>query len=183
VLPYRLSICGIQELPNFADQDVSHVVSILDPGHPDPIHFAMFPPHDRVIWRYHDIVNEQPEQVRPGDSDVRAILDFGRALAVQDVRHLLVHCHMGLSRSTACALILMVSHGAGEADAFEHLRAIRLFSWPNSRMLGLADEMLGRGGRLVAEMKDHHRRMAKLRPDLVAYLRTSERAAEVPPAE
>lgn len=183
-LAFPLTICGINELPQYADAGISHVLTILDPGWPDPEHFSRFRPHRRTIWRFHDIVNPAEGQSHPTEADVQAILDYGEALRSETVDHLLIHCHLGLSRSTATAIILMVqAGGGGEAEAFEYLRTIRPFSWPNSRMIGTADVLLGRGGTLLEAMRAHHRLMARARPDMMHYLRTSERGAEVPPEE
>lgn len=184
LLPFPLTICGIDELPDHADSGVSHVLTIIDPEWPDPEHFALFKPHKRTIWRFHDIVNPQPGQQHAGEHDVRRILDYGTALQDEAVVHLLVHCHMGISRSTATAAILMAQHHPGsEIAAFEQLRRVRPYSWPNSRMIAMADHLLERKGALVAAMKDHHHAMARQRPDMMPYLRASERAAEVPADE
>ncbi|CAA7624847.1 Predicted protein tyrosine phosphatase [Candidatus Terasakiella magnetica] len=184
LLPYPLTICGIDELPRHADAGVSHVLTILDPEWPDPEHFARFQPHRRTIWRFHDIVNTHEGQEHPDEHHVRGILEYGEALKREEVKHLLIHCHMGISRSTATAAILMAqSHPGREREAFAHLRAIRPYSWPNSRMLAMADTMLARGGVLVEAMREHHQIMFDARPDMMDYLRASERAAEVPPAK
>ncbi|TAN56436.1 MAG: protein-tyrosine-phosphatase [Magnetospirillum sp.] len=181
-LAFPLTICGIDELPGHAEVGVSHVLTILDPEWPDPEHFARFRPHRRTIWRFHDIVHPHEGQTHPTEADVRAILDYGRALRTEAVAHLLIHCHLGLSRSTATAVILMTQDNPGrEAEAFEHLRVVRPFSWPNSRMVGMADALLERNGALVEAMRAHHRVMARARPDMMPYLRASERGAEVPP--
>lgn len=184
LLPFPLTICGIDELPQHAGRGVSHVVTILDPGWPDPEHFGLYPPHARTVWRFHDIVNPQDGQLHATARDVEAILAYGEGLRAETVDHLLIHCHMGISRSTATAVILMVQDNPGrEAEAFAHLKAIRPFSWPNSRMVGMADDILGRGGALVEAMRRHHHGVARVYPDKMSYLRASERAAEVPPEE
>ncbi|HSV28936.1 MAG TPA: protein-tyrosine-phosphatase, partial [Candidatus Omnitrophota bacterium] len=149
--------------------------------HPDPEVFATFGPHRRTVWRFHDTITERPDNAHPTPETVRAILDFGDASRDMDVSHLLVHCHMGISRSTAAAAILMAQHNRGrEAEAFAHLWDIRPRSWPNSRMVALADAMLERGGALVAAMTAHHARVARAYPDFAALLRQGERAHEVP---
>lgn len=184
LLPFPLTICGIDELPAHAGAGISHVLTILDPGWPDPGHFSLYPPHRRTIWRFHDIVNPQDGQTHATPRDVEAILEYGAGLKADVVEHLLIHCHMGISRSTATAIILMAQHNPGrEADAFTHLAAIRPFSWPNSRMVRMADHMLDRQGALVEAMRLHHHGVARVHPDKMPYLRASERAAEVPPEE
>jgi hypothetical protein len=47
-------------------------------------------------------------------------------------------------------------------------------------MIGFADEILGRDGRLVAALKDHYRLQAVALPSFVAELHRSGRGAEVP---
>ncbi len=67
----------------------------------------------------------------------------------------MIHCFAGLSRSTAAAYIAMCvlnPHTPEEAIA----RALRRSSdtaVPNRRFVGLADELLGREGRMVAALR------------------------------
>lgn len=179
LVPYKITICGLDELCLHGRAGVTHVLTILDPHWPDPLDFSRYRPHRRTVWRFHDIIDERPGMAAPQPTDVEAILTFGRETGGID--HLLVHCHMGISRSTATAIILMAQHRPGrEAEAFDHLSAIRPKSWPNSRMLGMADTMLGRDGALVAAMRAHYARVAAAHPDFAALLRLGERAAEVP---
>ena len=49
----------------------------------------------------------------------------------------------------------------GDEDGiFARIREIRPIAWPNSRMIGFADDILGRGGRLNAALRDHYRLQA-----------------------
>lgn len=179
LVPFRITICGLDELCLHGQSGVSHVLTILDPDWPDPADFAGYGPHRRTVWRFHDTITERPGMAPPQPDDVAAILTFGQDHGGID--HLLVHCHMGISRSTAAAAILMAQHNPGrERDAFDQLWAIRPRSWPNSRMVRFADLMLDRQGALVAAMRHHHTRVAAAYPDFAALLRQGERAAEVP---
>lgn len=180
LVPYRITICGLNELCLHASARVTHVLTILDPDHPDPADFAAWTAHSRTTWRFHDTIRVRDDMAHPTEATIQAILDFGAAKD-PSVEHLLVHCHMGISRSTACAAILMVQHNPGrERDAFRHIRAIRPMSWPNSRMIALADEALGRTGALVAAMREHHAAVARAHPELARMLLAGERAHEVP---
>lgn len=179
LVPYRITICGLEELCLHGQTGVSHVLTILDPEWPDPTDFAAYAPHSRTVWRFHDIIGERAGMEAPQPADVAAILTFGQESGGID--HLLVHCHMGISRSTAAAAILMAQHNPGrERHAFDHLWAIRPRSWPNSRMVRFADLMLGRKGALLDAMREHHARVAAAYPDFAAMLRLGERSAEVP---
>lgn len=184
LLPYDITICGLQELCRHADRGVTHVVSILDPEHPDPEDFGTYGPHSRELWRFDDVVQDLEGFVVPGEREVEAVLTFGRRLKEEKVDHLLIHCHAGVSRSTATAIILMVQDNPGrEAEAFAELTRIRSRSWPNSRMLGLADDMLGRGGALTAALLEHLARMRRDHPELARMIAQYGRAHEVPDLE
>ncbi len=181
LVPYRITICGLAELGEHGAAGVTHVLTIIDPGFPDPGDFAAYPPHRRLVWRFHDTILDVTDLTPPQPADVDAILEFGRGAGGDGIGHLLVHCHMGISRSTATAAILMAQHHPGREDeAFAALRAIRPQSWPNSRMIAFADARLGRDGRLTAAMRRHHAVVARANPELAALLREGERAPEVP---
>ena len=180
LLPYRLTICGLDELDLHARNDVTHVVSIIDPAQPDPEDFADYPPHDRTLWRFDDIIAPRDGMIVPGETDVRRILDLGDRLAGEPVRHLLVHCHAGVSRSTATAALLMAQRNPGrESDIFQRLDAMRQPAWPNSLIVRMGDELLGRGGALVDALRAHHNRVAQRLPAFAAFLRANGRAHEV----
>lgn len=180
----RLTVCGLGELHGHRAGGVTHVLSILDPGYPEPEAFLAYDPHHRLTLRFHDIIGRWPGWVAPEREDVEALLEFGRDLdqAGERLRHLLVHCHAGISRSTAALATLIARHTAAgdEATIFARLRAIRPQAWPNSRMVGFADELLGRGGRLNQALRDHYRQQAPAYPDFVEELRRVGRDAEIP---
>jgi predicted protein tyrosine phosphatase len=114
----------------------------------------------------------------PTPEDVTRLIEVGTSL--DDHGHVLVHCHAGMSRSTASALLFMVLHGANPQDAVEHLMQVRFPCWPNSLIVRMADEQLDLGGTLVAASRTVYRRMQRERPDYVAQLATTSRAAEIP---
>lgn len=179
-----LTICGLDELDSHCAAGVTHVLSILDPGYPEPPAFARYDAHHRLTLRFHDIIGPWPGWQAPERADVEALIAFGAELdaAGGGLRHLLVHCHAGVSRSTAAMATLLTRHAppGGEARVFERIRGIRPQAWPNSRMVGFADELLGRGGRMVAALQDHYRAQAKVLPDFLEELRRSGRASEIP---
>ncbi|NBB71846.1 MAG: protein-tyrosine-phosphatase [Alphaproteobacteria bacterium] len=180
LIPYRLTICGLGELAGFADTGVSHVLSILDPDWPDPQAFRLYPPHRRVVHRFDDVLGAVGDAAPPEVGHVDAILRWGDVLAAEAAGHVLVHCHAGVSRSTAAAVMLMARDQPGrEAEAFDAVWRIRPRSWPNSRMLAIADRLLRRDGALVAALADHQRRVAAGDPEFAALLAGGERAHEV----
>jgi predicted protein tyrosine phosphatase len=175
-----LTVCGLDELDRHSGRGVTHVLSLLDPEWPDPGAFSGFDPHLRLTLRFHDAIEPGRNIVLPQRTDVDAILAFGRG-AGDEVPHLLIHCHAGVSRSTAAmAMILAQALPHEKEDAiFDRLVEIRPGAWPNSRMIAFADELLGRDGRLsVAVARIYARRLAK-RPELAATMRELNRGREV----
>ena len=51
--------------------------------------------------------------------------------------HVLIHCRMGISRSTAAAMIVLLEHGLSEADALSIVKEVRPIACPNTHMLDL----------------------------------------------
>jgi predicted protein tyrosine phosphatase len=173
------TVCGLEELSGHGARGVSHVLSLLDPGTPDPEAFAAYGPHARTTLRFHDCLGPGDGLVPPEPEHVAAILDFGRGL--DGPAHLLVHCHYGLSRSTAALLTLFAqAEPESPADALvARLHALREPAWPNARMIGFADAMLGREGRLSEAVRQLHARQLQVRPHLAELLRGLGRGAEV----
>lgn len=176
--PPKLTICGVHELPDHCTSGVSHALSILDPEMADPAAFRHFGRHRRTVLRFHDHVIDFAGGDCPQEHHVEAIIGFGEELADEQPDHLLVHCWMGLSRSTAATAILLTQHEAGsEAHAFDRVFQVRPRSWPNARMIALADRLLGRRGALMSALKDHHRRVLAHLPDIADQLRGYGRSA------
>ena len=68
---------------------------------------------------------------------------------------IVVHCYAGISRSTAAAFITMCAlrPELAEADIARSLRAASPFATPNVLLVGFADRILGREGRMG--LRDH----------------------------
>jgi len=178
---YDITICGIDELGLHCEAGVSDVLSIIDPLASDPIAFDVYQPHRREILRFDDLIFEVPGLIAPQDAHLERLLAFGAALEASNVAHLLVHCHAGVSRSTAAAAILMAQHNPGrEADAFLALLDLRPQAWPNTRMVEIADRLLARQGALCEGLADYRRALLKLRPHLAEMIMSVGRGHELP---
>ena len=175
-----LTICGLEELDAHSAVGVSHILSILDPEWPEPAAFRAFDPHLRTTLYFHDAIEPGPNIVLPEKADVEAILAFGRDVG-QDLRHLLIHCHAGISRSTAAMAMILAQAFPQESEGaiVERLFAIRPQAWPNSRMIGFADDLLGRDGRFMAAVAGIYARRLAGRPELADTMRRLDRAREV----
>jgi predicted protein tyrosine phosphatase len=180
----RLTICGLNELCTFRDAAVTHVLSILDPGYPEPQDFAAYGEHKRLTLRFDDVIDEAPGMVLPERVHIVELLRFGEGLARaggDPLGHLLVHCHAGISRSTASMTILLAEARpeTEEDELFAAIREIRPQAWPNSRMIAMADELLGRSGRLFAALRRHYGEQMRRRPDLAEMIGRVGREKEV----
>ena len=187
IVPFGISVCGIEELSGHCETGVSHVLSILDPEWPVPEAFGGFGEHAKLELRFHDVIEETPGQVAPERDDVEAILAFGRDLQGEPAAaaRLLVHCHAGVSRSTASvALLLAQARPSLPAERIlQGVLGIRDKAWPNLRILELGDALLGRGGTLPAAAADLYRHQLRLRPHLAEVMRQAGRGREVDLAE
>jgi predicted protein tyrosine phosphatase len=187
IVPFGISVCGIEELSGHCETGVSHVLSILDPEWPVPEAFGGFGEHAKLELRFHDVIEETPGQVAPERDDVEAILAFGRDLQGEPAAaaRLLVHCHAGVSRSTA-SMALMLAQARPSLPAERILQGvlgIRDKAWPNLRILELGDALLGRNGTLPAAAADLYRHQLRLRPHLAEVMRQAGRGREVDLAE
>ncbi len=183
--PFRITICGLDELAARGAGDATHVVSILDPGWPDPPELKTHDLHRRVKLYFHDVIEPLPGVILPERWDVDLLLAFGRE--VIDHRehatgsHLLIHCHAGVSRSTAAAILILAQRNADRPadEAVLGMARLRPHAWPNLRMLELGDAALGRNGEIVRAAAAYYRAALDRQPGLAAAMIEGGRGREV----
>lgn len=101
-----------------------------------------------------EIVDHLDGHVAPDVAHVQDLLRFARAW---DRAHpLLIHCYAGVSRSTAAAYVAACALRPDycEYETAQKLRALSPTATPNARIVAIADNLLGRGGRMVAAIGD-----------------------------
>ena len=181
LVPFQVTICGLDELGLHCEARVTHVLSILDPGWPEPEALGAFDPHRRLELRFHDVIETGSGYIAPESRDVEQLLAFGRDLTEARGTHLLVHCHAGVSRSTAAAtLILAQTHPDRPAEeALLTVARQRPRAWPNLRILELGDALLERRGELVDAARAHYRRRLDREPWMIEQMIESGRGREV----
>jgi predicted protein tyrosine phosphatase len=178
----RITICGIDELRLHGDAGVTHVLSILDPDWPDPAEFIAYDPHHRIALRFHDVIAPSPSIVPPSPDHVEQLLAFGReANAAGSDTHILIHCHAGISRSTAAAALLLAQADPARqpADIFAEIARLRPRAWPNLLLLELGEAALGRQGEIVPAAAAQYRRVADANPSFALFIRDAGRGREV----
>jgi predicted protein tyrosine phosphatase len=110
-----------------------------------------------------DDINDHIEgYVVPAEEHVGDLLRFVRAW--DRANPLVVHCYAGISRSTAGAFVTAcaLNPRRDELSIARALRAASHTATPNLRIVRLADQMLGRDGRMV-------RAIDAIGPGLAAY--------------
>jgi predicted protein tyrosine phosphatase len=184
-LAIRTVICGLDQLDLHSASRITHVLSILDPGFPDPDAFKAYGPHARTSLRFHDEIEPGLNRILPQANDIETILSLGRTMA-EDLEkggkpHMLVHCQMGISRSTAATAILLLTihRGKDEDDIFARLLELQPNAWPNCLMIELADDLLQRRGRFTAAAGRLYAAQLEKKPESADFLRRHGRGREV----
>ena len=183
IAPFRITVCGLDELAAIGPSRPTHVLSILDPDWPVPEAFGTYGEHEKLELRFHDIIETNTQERPPTQDHIDALLAFGRDLQSEPPAdaHLLVHCHAGISRSTA-AMSLILAQALPENQANQILAEvlrIRDKAWPNLRMLELGDATLHRGGTLPAAAHAIYRRQIERRPFLWEFMNNANRKREL----
>jgi len=185
LVPFEVTICGIDELSSHSDRGVTHVLTLLDPGCPAPNALARLGARQYLDLRFYDIIDPHPALAAPETGHVERLLAFGRGLA--DIRsgHLLVHCHMGISRSSAATFLLLAQARPDRAasELLAEIVRIRPLAWPNLRIVELGDAMMARQGELIAATVERYRDLLRERPKLRVAMARLGRTRELAAAD
>ncbi|MEI6440745.1 MAG: protein-tyrosine phosphatase family protein [Alphaproteobacteria bacterium] len=141
--------CGLAELANvIAARRPSHLVSLLDPS--SMITTPLGITRDRHLrLEVNDVSAPTEGRVPPTEELILKLLSFGRSW--DETAPMLVHCWAGISRSTAAAFVIACdkSPRADELTIALAMRRAAPYAAPNRGMVILADDLMGRGGRMV----------------------------------
>jgi predicted protein tyrosine phosphatase len=144
-----LIVCGLSEVSGLiATRRPSHVLTLLgSDGMIDML--PGFTPERHLRLEVNDIAEAADGLVLADADMISRLLEFGRTW--DEAAPMIVHCWAGISRSTASAFAL-----ACERNPHMDERAIALsmrqaapHAYPNRRIVALADDILGRRGRMV----------------------------------
>jgi predicted protein tyrosine phosphatase len=120
--------------------------------------------------RFHDAIERSAAVTLPTIDDVVAILAFGSRLGAE--ARLVVHCHYGVSRSTAAMAMLIARDASLSGDeVFARLLQIRPRAWPNSLMIRYAEDLLGRTDNLMPALGRLYSRQLNRIPDIAQFMR------------
>ena len=126
----------------------SHVVTLINPATPVQRPAAIAPERHLFIG-VNDIVDPLDGHILPADAHVEQLLAFARAWDQQ--APMVIHCWAGVSRSTAAAFITVCAlrPERDEAATARLLRELSPSATPNAKLVRIADDLLGRGGRMA----------------------------------
>ena len=123
----------------------SHAISLLSPGTEIP----PAPCDARLALSFHDIHMPTDGLILPDDAAVQQLLAFGRGWT--GAAPMIVYCWAGISRSPAALLTLacQLCPAMAEDRIAAAFRAAAPWVTPNPMIMRLADEQMGRNGRMV----------------------------------
>lgn len=130
------------------EHGVAHVVTLLAPNTPHDAPRGIAPDRHLKLF-FHDIVEHMDGHIPPSATDAGRLIDFLSSWDRQDP--MLIHCWAGISRSTAAAYtaLCLFRPKADEEELALELRAASPSATPNKLIVSLADDVLGRNGRMV----------------------------------
>lgn len=149
-----LIVCPLKHLPAMvAQHGASHVLSVVSADMPveRPAGIAAA---NHLTLHFNDVATETRGLQAPRASDIEQMIGFARSWNRQNP--MVIHCWMGVSRSTASALTVALACKPERDDVqlAAELRFLAPFASPNLRIVALADAALSRGGALVEAVMD-----------------------------
>ena len=144
-----LIVTPLSRLPQvIAERAPSHLITLLSPEEliETP---AGFPAERHLRLGVHDIAAPQDGFVAPDAAMVERIFAFAQGW--DGARPMVVHCWAGISRSTASAFAIACERDphADELEIALGMRRASPSAYPNRRIVALADDILGRRGRML----------------------------------
>ncbi|MDO9474945.1 MAG: hypothetical protein Q7J28_18030 [Caulobacter sp.] len=126
----------------------SHLITLLDPHMMGDCPRG-FRPDRHLKIAVDDVWEPQTGKILPAEDVVEDVLAFGKTWTGKSP--MLVHCWAGVSRSTATAFILACQRlpEIEEAKIAQALRKASASATPNPLLVRLADDIMGRKGRMV----------------------------------
>ena len=144
-----IHVCSLAKLPETAQQiGASHVVTLLR-----DVDLIVRPPgiapDNHLVIHVDDITCPLDGYTHPCEEHIGELISF-----VQNWNRaapLLVHCYAGISRSTAAAFAAAcaIEPQRDEVAIAQALRRASPTATPNALIVSLADQVLGRNGRMV----------------------------------
>lgn len=144
-----IHVCSLAALhPTVATTGASHILSVMA-----DVEQVRRPPSVLEVNHLRIAMDDITEHIEgftaPNESHIAQVLDFVRGW--DRAAPLVVHCYAGISRSTASAFAAAcaLNPDRDEAVIARAIRAASPSAYPNRLIVTLADQALGRDGRMV----------------------------------
>ena len=143
----KLIVCPLAQLDTALALAPSHVLTLLGPGAEIPT-CPGIAPTQRLVLNFNDINGPVEGLTHASSADIENLITFAQSWHGPDP--FVAHCWAGISRSTAAAYIIACArHAPGlEQELATQLRQLAPTATPNPWMIALADDLLGRDGRM-----------------------------------
>jgi predicted protein tyrosine phosphatase len=149
-----IHVCSLAALPETVRRTgASHVLTVM--GNVDQVQRPeSVKPANHLKVAMDDITEPMDGFVAPSDAHVAQVLNFVRSWDRN--APLVIHCWAGVSRSTASAFAAacMLNPHRDEMEIARKLRAASPIASPNRLIVSLADNALGREGRMLRALDD-----------------------------
>jgi predicted protein tyrosine phosphatase len=148
-----IHVCSLARLHETVETTgARHIVTLLgiEDNVPRPAAIAA---ENHLRLHMHDITTFIDGYAMPQSEHVERLIQFVRRWGRETP--LVIHCYAGISRSTAAAFttVCTLNPQRDERTVARALRQASPTALPNPRLVRLADEILGRGGRMVAAIE------------------------------
>ena len=148
-----IHVCSLARLHETVEgTGARHVVSLIG-DEASLVRPTQVAPQDHLWLRLHDISAPLDGYIMPGEDQIADLLRFVKRWDRRTP--LVVHCYMGISRSTASAYasVCALNPDRSETDIAQALRQASPTATPNIRIVSLADKLLSRNGRMIAAIE------------------------------
>jgi predicted protein tyrosine phosphatase len=150
----RLHVCSLFQIADVtAATGAKSLITLINQG----IYVdrpATIAPERHLLVAISDVCEATDGHILADTGHVESVIDFVRAW--DQAAPLVIHCFAGVSRSTAGAYIAAcaLNPQAKESEIARRLRRASPTATPNIHLIGLADQILGRDGRMIAAIRE-----------------------------
>ena len=143
---FPIHICSLEAVKEMDTSIYDGIITIEDSNIENPFRVRTAETQQLVL-RFDDISTQIDDLIVPQDIHIERALKFAQLI---DDGSLLIHCHAGISRSSAIALAIIADKlGVGnEEEAVKTLEFINPNCRPNRLLVKMTDEILERNGKL-----------------------------------
>ena len=148
-----IHVCSLAKLGDTVNRvGASHIATLINAGTPVP-RPAAIAPENHLFLGFNDITEPVEGLVPPGAQHVAEFVEFVRGW--DRSKPMVIHCWAGISRSTAGAFIAacVMYPDRAEIDIARDIRRQSPSATPNLRLVQIADDHLGREGRMVEAIR------------------------------